>query len=68
MAVMPRHRATIDPAMRRRLLKVAAIRERADTESRVTVLAALDAGVPIRDIAELTGLSTRTVQDWKASR
>lgn len=68
MALMPRPRATIDPALRRRLIGIAKLRERADAESRKTVAEALDAGVPIRDVAELTGLSTRTVQDWKASR
>lgn len=66
MAHMPRNRTTIDPTIRKQLTAVAKLRERADTQSRAAVHDALDAGTPIRDIAELTGLSTRTVQNWKA--
>lgn len=55
------------PATRKRLLAVAQLRKRAEVDSRAVVAAALAEGVPIRDIAELTGLSTRTVQDWKAN-
>lgn len=68
MALMPRPRAAIDPAIRKRLTNVAKLRDRAETESRSAVADALDVGVPIRDIAELAKLSTRTVQDWKAGR
>lgn len=60
----PQPRGIIPPTQARRLADATRAREQADEEFRTAVVAALKAGGSIREVAELSGLSTRTVQDW----
>lgn len=60
----PQPRGIIPPDPARRLAEARDAREKADDEFRAAVVAALKANGSIREVAELSGLSTRTVQDW----
>lgn len=62
--VSPQPRGIIPPSQAKRLDAARDAREKADDEFRTAVVAALKAGGSIREVAELSGLSTRTVQDW----
>lgn len=64
MNVSPRRRELPTDAALRRLQNAAAVRSDADAEMRAAVRAARDAGGSVRVIAEVAGLSTRTVQLW----
>lgn len=62
--VSPQAKGIIPPDKARRLDAAREARDQADDEFRSAVVAALKAGGSIREVAELSGLSTRTVQDW----
>ena len=62
--VAPAHRSDVPPAQAERLAAAKVARDAAETEFRASVVAALKANGSIRSVSEISGLSTRTVQDW----
>jgi transposase len=62
--VSPQAPGIIPTNLAERLAAAKAARDEADAEFRAAVVDALKAGGSIRAVAEVSGLSTRTVQDW----
>lgn len=58
-----RHGVTPEP-QRSQLIKAVEVKADGDARVRAAVLAANEAGGSVRDIAELTGYSTNTIQRW----
>jgi predicted butyrate kinase (DUF1464 family) len=62
--VSPRRRAFPDDRELERLRRAAEAKAAADAELKAAVVAAAAAGGSVRVIAETSGLSTRTIQNW----
>lgn len=62
--VSPQAPGIIPPDLAERLAEARAARDQAAEEFRALVVEALKAGGSIRAVSEVSGLSSRTVQDW----
>lgn len=60
----PQRRGVIPDAERKRILAAMVAAKDADTELRAAVVAGLLAGGSVREMADLTGMSTNTIQRW----
>ena len=60
----PQRRGVIPDAERKRILAAMVAAKDADTELRAAVAAGLLAGGSVREMADLTGMSTNTIQRW----
>ena len=60
----PQKRGVIPDAERARILAAMTAAKDADTELRAAVVAGLLAGGSVREMADLTGMSTNTIQRW----
>ena len=60
----PQKRGVIPDAQRARILKAMTARDSAEVELRAAVVAGLLAGGSVREMADLTGMSTNTIQRW----
>jgi transposase-like protein len=63
--VTPQHRGTLTEPDQERLTAALAGREASDAEMRAAVLAAVENGGSVRELAAFTGLSTSTISRWK---
>ena len=60
----PQKRGVIPDAERKRILTAMTARDSAEVELRAAVVAGLLAGGSVREMADLTGMSTNTIQRW----
>ncbi|MGU3587489.1 hypothetical protein ACLBYD_30675 [Rhodococcus sp. C26F] len=60
----PQKRGLIPDPERARILAAMRARDDAETELRAAVVAGLLAGGSVREMADLTGMSTNTIQRW----
>ena len=60
----PQKRGVIPDTERKRILAAMEARDSAEVELRAAVVAGLLAGGSVREMADLTGMSTNTIQRW----
>lgn len=62
--VAPQPRGIVPPKRAEEVVAARDAKDQADERFRAAVVDALKAGGSIREVAQLAGISTRTVQDW----
>lgn len=63
--VTPQHRGILTPEDQARITAALQAQRESDAEVRAAVLAAVDHGASVRELAAFTQLSTNTISAWK---